>query len=125
MNSDNRKPFGGWGPLQGGNEEAAPYPHQQDKWEVILGLLWVNIASEWGGGGVGAGWAPPGGFLICLGRFLIRPCRLRAMEGEVRAELSIQPSPMLSLLSLWLPESQRKSKAETLGSSQGAQSGAS
>lgn len=53
MNSDNRKPFGGWGPLQGGNEEAAPSPHQQDKWEVILGLLWVNIASEWGGGGVG------------------------------------------------------------------------
>lgn len=73
---------------------------------------------------MGVGCPPPGGFLLCLGHFLIRLCRLRAMEGEVRAELSIQPSLMLSLLPLRLPlplpESQRKSKAEALGSSQGS-----
>lgn len=40
-----------------GNKEAAPTPPapppKEDKWEVILGPSWVNIASEQGGGRVG------------------------------------------------------------------------
>lgn len=60
-----------WSLQEREKEDGTPTPTVEDKWEAILGLLRVNIASEW------RGTAAEMASSVCLGHFLIRLCRPR------------------------------------------------
>lgn len=100
-------------PPQGTGRQHPPPTSRSTSGRLFWGLLCVNIASEWGGGRVGGRrWLPR-----LFGALPYKAVRLMAVDGEVRAELPSSPARCCHCCQSGC-ESQRKPKAQALGSSQ-------